>query len=77
MNNSPLHVLCVVGTSGRNSATHAVIGHIARRLGVLSAAVEVFDPVTEPLALFNPESSHLYRPFADLRDRVERADDIV
>jgi NAD(P)H-dependent FMN reductase len=77
MKEAPLHVLCVIGTSGRNSATHAVVGHIARRLGVLGAGVDLFDPVKEPLALFNPESSHVSQPFVDLKARVERADAYV
>ena len=77
MKETPLQVLCVIGTSGRNSSTHTVMGHIARRLGVLGAAVEAFDPVKEPLALFNPESSHLSQPFVDLKTRVERAEAYV
>jgi NAD(P)H-dependent FMN reductase len=77
MKEAPLQVLCVVGTSGRNSATHTVIGHIARRLAGLGAEVDVFDPVKEPLSLFNPESSHLLQPFVDLKTRVERADAYV
>jgi NAD(P)H-dependent FMN reductase len=77
MKEAPLQILCVVGTSGRNSATHTVIAHIARRLGVLGADVDVFDPIKEPLALFNPESSHLSQPFVDLKTRVERADAYV
>jgi NAD(P)H-dependent FMN reductase len=77
MNEAPLQILCVVGTSGRNSATHTVIGHIARRLLLLGAEVDLFDPIKEPLDLFNPESSHLSQPFADLKMRVDRADAYV
>lgn len=77
MKETPLQVLCVIGSAARNSATHTVVGQIARRLEVLGAAVDVFDPAEEPLPLFNPESAYLSRQFLDLRNRVERADAYV
>jgi NAD(P)H-dependent FMN reductase len=73
----PLQILCVIGTSSRNSATHALVSHIGRRLRLLGAAVDLFDPVAEPLSLFNPESSYLSQPFTDLKIRVESADAYV
>lgn len=77
MEETPLQVLCVIGSAARNSATHTVVGQIARRLGVLGSGVDVFDPAEEPLPLFNPESAHLSSQFLDLRNRVERADAYV
>jgi FMN reductase len=77
MSESALKVLCVVGTSAANSATHAVIGHIGRRLLALGSDVDVFDPSTEPLLLFNPESSYAACEFLHLKERVERADAYV
>jgi NAD(P)H-dependent FMN reductase len=74
MKETPLQVLCVIGTAARNSATHTVVGQIARRLRVLGSDVDVFDPAEEPLPLFNPESAYLTHQFLDLRTRVERAD---
>jgi NAD(P)H-dependent FMN reductase len=73
----PLQVLCVVGTSAAKSATHTVIGHIARRLRALGADVDVFDPSREPLLLFNPESSYAAHEFLQLKERVEKADAYV
>jgi NAD(P)H-dependent FMN reductase len=72
-----LQVLCVVGTSAAKSATHTVIGHIARRLHTLGADVDIFDPSKEPLLLFNPESSYAAQEFLRLKERVEKADAYV
>jgi NAD(P)H-dependent FMN reductase len=77
MKETPLQVLCVIGSTARNSATHTVVGQIARRLRGLGSAVDVFDPAEEPLPLFNPESAYLTHQFLDLRTRVERADAYV
>ncbi len=71
------NVLCVVGTSGRNSATHTVIGEIASQLRALGMDTEVFNPSEEPLPLFNPESSHASPEFRALKTRVDRADVFV
>jgi NAD(P)H-dependent FMN reductase len=72
-----LQVLCVVGTSAAKSATHTVIGHVARRLHALGADVDIFDPSKEPLLLFNPESSYAAQEFLRLKERVEKADAYV
>jgi NAD(P)H-dependent FMN reductase len=77
MTKQPLKVLCVVGTSAAKSATHTVIGHVARRLQLLGADVDIFDPSKEPLLLFNPESSYAAHEFLQLKQRVEKADAYV
>jgi NAD(P)H-dependent FMN reductase len=74
MTKQPLKVLCVVGTSAAKSATHTVIGHVARRLQLLGADVDMFDPSKEPLLLFNPESAYSAGEFLQLKERVEQAD---
>jgi FMN reductase len=74
MKKSDLNVLCVVGTSAANSATHVVIGELACRLRILGAETDIFDPNKEPLLLFNPESSYMAEEFLRLRERVEWAD---
>lgn len=74
MSDSTLKVLCVVGTSAATSATHAVVGCVAKGLLALGAEVDVFDPKEQPLALFNPESSHASGEFLRLKARVEVAD---
>ncbi len=71
---SPLNVLCVIGTSAATSATHVVVGHIAKRLQALGATVDVFDPSKKALLLFNPESSFGASEFLELKKRVELAD---
>jgi NAD(P)H-dependent FMN reductase len=77
MSESALKVLCVVGTSAATSATHAVVDRIAEGFLALGAEVDVFNPNEEPLALFNPESSHASRAFLQLKGRVEQADAYV
>jgi NAD(P)H-dependent FMN reductase len=77
MTEPALKVLCVVGTSAAKSATHTVVGHIARRLHALGADVDVFDPNREPRLLFNPESSYAAHEFLQLKGRVEQADAYV
>ncbi len=77
MNDSPLNVLCVIGTSSAQSATQVVVEQIARRLRSLGAEVDIFSPSREPLALFDPQSSYSAPGFSALKARVERADVFV
>jgi FMN reductase len=77
MSDQALNILCVVGTSAAQSATHTVVGHIGHRLSALGAQVDVFDPSKEPLLLFNPESSYAADEFLQLKERVEKADAYV
>jgi NAD(P)H-dependent FMN reductase len=77
MTEPALKILCVVGTSAAKSATHTVVGRIARRLQALGTDVDIFDPNKEPLLLFNPESSYAAHEFLLLKARVEKADAYV
>jgi NAD(P)H-dependent FMN reductase len=77
MTERPLKILCVIGTSAAKSATHTVTEHIAQRLRMLGAEVDVFDPNREPLLLFNPELSYAAREFLQLKQRVDQADAYV
>ena len=74
MNELPLNVLCVIGTSAARSATHVIVENVALRLFALGVNVDVFDPHKEPLSLFNPESSYRSDEFVRLKSRVEQAD---
>ena len=77
MTQSPLNVLAVVGSLNRASSTRLVIAHVARQLRAAGAVVDVLDLLDEPLALFNPDSSHQTESFAALQARVQRADAYV
>ena len=77
MSDGALQVLCVIGTSGRNSVTHAVVRDLVGRLRADGLEPDVFDPATEALALFNPELSHATPEFRALKERVDRADVFV
>ena len=77
MSEAGLRILCVVGTSAAKSATHAVVSHIAGRLGRLGSDVDIFNPVEEPLSLFNPEISYSSLEFRQLKARVEWAEAYV
>src|SRR5438105_4701585 len=74
MTQSPLNVLAVVGSLNRTSSTRAVVAHVARQLKASSVAIDVLDLLEEPLALFNPDSSHEAETFAALQARVQIAD---
>lgn len=73
----PLHVLAVIGNLNRSSSTRAVIKHVAIGLQGVGATVDVLDLLDEPLALFNPDSSHAAEGFERLKGRVEKADAYV
>jgi FMN reductase len=69
-----LNVLAVAGSLNRTSATRMVINLIADQLTAAGARVDVLDLLDEPLALFNPDSSHAHENFPKLKQRVEQAD---
>ena len=69
-----LNVLAVAGSLNRASATRAVTHLIAEQLAAAGARVDVLDLLEEPLALFNPDSSHAHESFPKLKRRVEQAD---
>src|SRR5258705_14009661 len=70
----PLKVLAVVGSLNRTSSTRHVLQHVARQLRALGGEVDILDLLEEPLALFNPDSSHAVTGFDALKKRVEQAD---
>jgi len=70
----PLHVMAVIGSLNRTSATRVVVNHVVRQIKASSAVVDVLDLLDEPLALFNPDSSHQAESFLSLQTRVEQAD---
>lgn len=70
----PLHVLGVVGSLNRASSTRVVVKHVVNELQSLGCTTEILDLLDEPLALFNPDSSHAAEAFPALQKRVERAD---
>jgi FMN reductase len=74
MTEETLKVMCVIGSSAASSATHAVIDYLRRGLVALGDNVDVFDPVKEPLALFNPTSSFSAPDFPGLKRRVDQTD---
>jgi len=74
MSAPPLNVLAVAGSLNRASATRTVIQLIAGQLTAAGARVDVLDLLEEPLALFNPDSSHAHESFPRLKRRVEQAD---
>jgi FMN reductase len=74
MSEEVLKVMCVIGSSAASSATHSVIDYLRRGLVALGDSVDVFDPVKEPLALFNPQSSFSAPGFRSLKQRVDHTD---
>ena len=77
MPDAPLNILAVVGSLHRDSVTRAVITHVARRLRAEGCVVDVLDLENEPLALYNPDTSHDQPGYAELQSRVERADVVI
>src|SRR6478735_7263278 len=72
-----LRVLAVVGSLHRDSVTRTVIQHVARELTAAACKVDVLDFEKEPLALYNPDVAHDLPGYAELQERVVRADVIV
>jgi len=77
MSERPLQVMLVVGSLNRNSITRAVIQRVATELKSSGCSVDVVDLLSEPLALYSPDTSHEAPGFAPLRERVDKADAFV
>ncbi len=77
MPEAPLYVLAVVGSLQRGSVTRVAIRHVAEQLQKTGCEVDVLDFLKEPLALYNPDTAHELPGYAELQQRVERADVIV
>jgi NAD(P)H-dependent FMN reductase len=73
----PLNVLAVVGSLHRDSVTRAVIQYVSDKLKSLGCGVDLLDFEKEPLALYNPDVAHDLPGYAELQERVVRADVIV
>lgn len=74
MREVPLQVLGVVGSLNKNSSTRVAVNYIAEGLRNRGCGVDVFDPMKEPLDLFDPETAYSSTAFAALQKRVEAAD---
>jgi FMN reductase len=73
----PLNVLAVVGSLHRDSVTRSVVQYADDKLKALGCAVDVLDFEKEPLALYNPDVAHDLPGYAELQERVDRADVIL
>ena len=72
-----LQVLAVVGSLHRESVTRIVLRKVAEDLTRSGCRVDVLDFEKEPLALYNPDVAHDMPGYAELQDRVDRADVVV
>jgi NAD(P)H-dependent FMN reductase len=70
----PLRILAVIGSLHDNSVTRVVLNYTTEQLRVHGCDVDVLDFISEPLALYNPDSSYDAEGFAALQARVDRAD---
>jgi NAD(P)H-dependent FMN reductase len=77
MSEPQLNVLAIAGSLHRKSVTRIVINHVAEQLDAAGCAVDVLDLQTEPLPLYNPDTSYDTPEFDALQKRVEKADVIV
>lgn len=74
MQDSPLKVLGIVGSRNKNAVTRVVITHLTDALAARGCAVDIFDPMKQPLDLFDPETAYGSEAYAALQKRVEAAD---
>jgi len=74
MSSQTVNILAVAGSLNQNSVTRSVIKLMGEHLSAAGAKVDFLDLSEEPLALFNPDSSHGHESFPKLKERVERAD---
>jgi len=77
MADSPLKILCVIGSLHRDSITRTVITHVAEKFRAEKCSVDILDFEKEPLALYNPDVSHDSPGYAKLQARVVDADVIL
>jgi FMN reductase len=77
MSEACLNVLAVVGSLQRDSVTRVVVRHVAHQLEAAGCAVDVLDFDKEPLALYNPDTTHDMPGYAELQARVHQADVII
>jgi len=77
MSEPKLKVLAVAGSLHRGSVTRAVIQHAAKQLEADGCTVDILDFDREPLAIYNPATSHEGPAYAALRERVMHADVIL
>ena len=77
MSAAPLSVLAVVGSLQRDSVTRVVVRHVAQQLEAAGCVVDVLDFDKEPLALYNPDTTHDLPGYAELQARVHQADVII
>ncbi len=74
MSEGSLHVLAVVGSLNKNSVTRLVITDVAEKLRAQGVVVDVLDFYSEPLALFNTDTTYSSDAYRALCPRVDRAD---
>lgn len=74
MSEPKLKVLAVVGSTHANSVTRVVVTHLAADLRQDGCEVDVLDLYTEPLPLFNAETTYQQPGFAALQARAATAD---
>ena len=72
-----LNILAVVGSLQRDSVTRVVLQHIADQLHAGGCSVDLLDFQKEPLALYNPDTSHDSPGYDALQARVHNADVIL
>ena len=74
MQEKPLHVLGVIGSLNKNSVTRVVVTHVTEGLRARGCSVDLFDPMAQPLDLFDPETAYGSAAYEALQKRVEVAD---
>ena len=77
MSESPLNVLAIAGSLNRKSVTRIVINHIAEKMLADGCAVDLLDLQTEPLPMYNPDTSHHVPEYHALQKRVDKADVLI
>src|SRR5258708_1469283 len=77
MSESPLNVLAIAGSLHKKSITRIVIHHIVGKMREGGCAVDLLDLQTEPLPLYNPDTSYHTPEFKALQKRVDNADVLV
>ncbi len=77
MSDRSLHVLMVVGSLAKQSATRVVMSRVSVDLQRAGVRVDTLDLSMEPLDLLNPEKSRETVEHIQLKERVDRADVLI